>query len=154
VVGVGVVRGKGVSCEPNCVAALTRGSRLTMVAAAAPGSTFVGWTGACAGAATCTVVAGPTTHIRARFGGRPGGSGYTTILASVGSEAEARRIQETASARGLNAGVLFSTDYRSLRPGFWVVFSGQSASKQDADRRTARAKSLGFAKAYPRRVSG
>lgn len=84
----------------------------------------------------------------------PGGSGYTTILVSVTSEAEARRVQATASARGLDAGVLYSSNYRSLRPGYWVVFSGTSASKQDADRRTARAKSLGFANAYPRFVSG
>ena len=84
----------------------------------------------------------------------PGGSAYTTILASVGSEAEARRIQAQASGRGLDAGVLFSSNYRSLRPGYWVVFSGTSPNKQDADRRAARAKSVGYASAYPRFVSG
>jgi len=84
----------------------------------------------------------------------PGGSGYTTILASVASKAEARRIQSAASGRGLDAGVLHSTNYRSLRPGFWVVFSGTSSSKQDADQRTARARSLGYGDAYPRFVSG
>lgn len=84
----------------------------------------------------------------------PGGSGYTTILVSVASETEARRVQAQASERGLDAGVLFSTNYRSLRPGFWVVFSGTSPSKQDADRRTAQAKSLGYGDAYPRFVSG
>lgn len=82
----------------------------------------------------------------------PGGSGYTTILASVASEAQARRVQARASASGLDAGVLLSSNYRSLRPGYWVVFSGTSTSKHDADRRTARAKSLGFG-AYPRFVS-
>jgi hypothetical protein len=84
----------------------------------------------------------------------PGGSAYTTILASVTSEAEARRVQAQASARGLDAGVLYSTNYRSLRPGYWVVFSGTSPDKRDADRRTARAKSVGYASAYPRFVSG
>lgn len=84
----------------------------------------------------------------------PGGSGYTTILASVSSQAEARRVQSAASGRGLDAGVLYSTNYRSLRPGFWVVFSGTSSSKQHADQRTARAKSLGYGDAYPRFVSG
>lgn len=84
----------------------------------------------------------------------PGGSGYTAILASRGSEAEARRIQKAASGRGLDAGVLYSTNYRSLRPGYWVVFSGTSSSKQDADRRAARGKSLGYRDAYPRFVSG
>jgi hypothetical protein len=84
----------------------------------------------------------------------PGGSAYTTILASVSSEAEARRIQTQASGRGLDAGVLFSTNYRSLRSGYWVVFSGTSSRKGDADQRSARAKSLGYASAYPRFVSG
>lgn len=84
----------------------------------------------------------------------PGGSAYTTILASVASEAEARRVQAAASRSGLDAGVLYSTNYRSLKPGFWVVFSGTSPSKQDADRRAARAKSLGYGDAYPRFVSG
>jgi len=90
---------------------------------------------------------------RRRLDDWPGGSAYTTILASVASEAEARGIQATASGRGLDAGVLHSANYRSLRPGFWVVFSGTSASKQDADRRTSRAKSLGYADAYARFVS-
>jgi len=84
----------------------------------------------------------------------PGGSGYTTILASVRAQTEARRIQVQASARGLDAGVLYSTNYRSLRSGYWVVFSGSSASKTDADRRVTRAKSLGYGDAYPRFVSG
>ena len=89
-----------------------------------------------------------------RFDDWPGGSGYTTILASVSSESEARRIQAQASERGLDAGVLRSSSYRSLRPGYWVVFSGTSSSKQDADQRTGRAKSLGYSDAYPRFVSG
>lgn len=84
----------------------------------------------------------------------PGGPGYTTILASVPSEAEARRIQTQASERGLDAGVLFSSNYRSLRSGYWVVFSGTSSRKKDADQRSARAKSLGYPEAYPRFVSG
>lgn len=96
----------------------------------------------------------PSAPSRAPTDDWPGGSAYTTILASVGSEAEARRIQSQASGRGLDAGVLFSSNYRSLRPGYWVVFSGTSPNKQDADQRTARAKSVGYASAYPRFVSG
>jgi hypothetical protein len=83
----------------------------------------------------------------------PGGSGYTTILASLPSKAAALRVQAMARERGLDAGVLYSTRYSSLRPGYWVVFSGKSAGQRKADRRTARAKSLGYGKAYPRFVS-
>lgn len=82
-----------------------------------------------------------------------GGSSYTTILASKATEAQARAIQRTASERGLDAGVLFSSRFRSLRPGYWVVFSGAFASVDDASTHTQRARELGFADAYPRHVS-
>ncbi len=80
-------------------------------------------------------------------------AGFTTVLASVHSRAQARRIQSAASTRGLGAGVLFSSDYRGLRPSYWVVFSGKTASKSQADGRTARARRLGYATAYTRCVS-
>jgi septal ring-binding cell division protein DamX len=89
----------------------------------------------------------------ASTGDWPGGSGYTAILASEGSESAARATQRAASAAGLDAGVLRSSDFRSLRPGYWVVFSGTFGSQADAARRASRAKSLGYGDAYPRFVS-
>ena len=83
----------------------------------------------------------------------PGGPGFTTILASVRSEAAAMRVATAASTRGLDAGVLFSSDYGRLQPGHWVVFSGKTSSKSEADGRTARARKLGYATAYTRCVS-
>jgi len=81
------------------------------------------------------------------------GSSYTAILASKATEAQARAIQHTASERGLDAGVLFSSRFRSLRPGYWVVFSGAFASVDSASTHAQRARDLGFADAYPRYVS-
>lgn len=95
----------------------------------------------------------PATPADGSTGDWPGGSAYTTILVSAGTRAEAERVQRRASDAGLDAGVLYSSDYKSLRAGYWVVFSGASASKSDADARTARAKSLGFSDAYPRFVA-
>jgi hypothetical protein len=69
------------------------------------------------------------------------------------SEAEARSIQVEATGRGLNAGVLFSTDCSSLRPGYWVVFSGAFSSVEDAEARVAHAHELGYSDAYPRFVA-
>jgi hypothetical protein len=53
----------------------------------------------------------------------------------------------------LDAGVLFSSDFRSLRPGYWVVFSGTFSAQPDAARRADRARELGYSSAYPRLVS-
>lgn len=90
---------------------------------------------------------------RAGTGDWSGGSSYTAVLASKRTEAQARAIQRIASDHGLDAGVLFSSRFRSLRPGYWVVFSGAYASADGASTRAQRARGLGFTEAYPRYVS-
>lgn len=111
------------------------------------------------GVPTTTVVkvppttSNPSTSSAGSRGDWPGGSGFTVILASKGSEAEARSLQSQATAAGLDAGVLYSSNFRSLRPGYWVVFSGTFSTATDAGRRAARAKELGYTDAYPRFVS-
>jgi hypothetical protein len=87
------------------------------------------------------------------LGDWPGGSGFTAILASLPSEAEAASTQADATTRGLDAGVLYSSNFSSLRPGYWVVFSGAFPNASGAAARTRRAHELGFADAYPRFVS-
>lgn len=89
----------------------------------------------------------------ASSGDWPGGSGFTAILASLSSEAEANSMQAEAIARGLDAGVLYSSNFSSLRPGYWVVFSGVFPDASGAATRTTRAHELGYADAYPRFVS-
>lgn len=105
--------------------------------------------------ATTTTAPPPDTDASSDGGAGdwPGGSGHTAILASVSDEAEARSIQSQATSSGLDAGVLYSSDYRSLRPGYWVVFSGAFDSQAGAADRANRAKSLGYSDAYPRFVS-
>ncbi|MBK5231588.1 MAG: SPOR domain-containing protein [Thermoleophilia bacterium] len=83
----------------------------------------------------------------------PGGSGYTVVLASLGSESEASAFQSEASSAGLDAGILNSSDFSSLNPGYWVVFSGTFDSSDGAADRASYAKSLGYGSAYPRLVS-
>jgi septal ring-binding cell division protein DamX len=58
-----------------------------------------------------------------------GKSGWTVVLASSTSRAEAER---KARARP-GAGVLRSDDFTSLRKGYWVVFSGQYDSRKAAE---------------------
>lgn len=83
----------------------------------------------------------------------PGGSGFTAILASLPTEAEAIAVEAEATGRGLDAGVLYSSDYSSLRPGYWVVFSGVFPNDGGAEARASRAHELGYPDAYPRFVA-
>jgi hypothetical protein len=86
-----------------------------------------------------------------------GQSGYTVIVASVpesqgraGADAAAQR----ATAAGLpSVGVLRSSDFSSLRPGFWVTYAGVYTSLAEAQARLPQARAAGFSSAYTRRVS-
>jgi hypothetical protein len=80
----------------------------------------------------------------------PGGSGYTAIIESTDSVAKANEIKTQALDAGLDAGLLYSSDYGSLNPGYWVVFSGDFQTATEANSRVSDAKDLGFDGAYPR----
>jgi hypothetical protein len=97
--------------------------------------------------------ASPVTKPSRHTDNWPAGSGYTVILASLGTEQEARATQRRASDAGLDTGLLNSSDFSSLRPGYWVVFSGTYAGAEAARPRQGRVRSLGFADAYVRFVS-
>jgi hypothetical protein len=103
------------------------------------------------GSQTPSAEAGSETE--ASSGDWPGPSAYTAILASDASEAQARADQANASAAGLDAGVLDSSDFSSLRPGYWVLFSGSFSTVSEAISRVSRAHELGYSDAYPRFVS-
>ncbi len=87
------------------------------------------------------------------LGDWPGGSGYSAMLGAFSSEAGARVRQREATELGLDAGVLYSSNFSSLRPGYWVVFSGTFASQEEAAERASRAQELGYTDSYPRFVS-
>jgi hypothetical protein len=86
-----------------------------------------------------------------------GKSGYTDVLESLplavgraGALARAR----TASRAGLPAvGVLVSSTYSSLHPGYYVVFSGIYDSQSQASAALAAAHAHGFPDAYQARVT-
>ena len=83
----------------------------------------------------------------------PGGSAYAAMLGAFSVESNAWARQREATARGLDAGVLWSSDYSSLTPGYWIVFSGSFPSSAEAAERASRAKELGYSDSYPRFVS-
>jgi stage II sporulation protein D len=85
-----------------------------------------------------------------------GRSGYTVVLDSVPAPAGLRAAR-SAAARARRAGlpavgILVSSEFASLRPGFYVVFSGvyRTAAQADAAARLARSR---YPAAYPRRIA-
>ena len=67
--GSGTVTGGGINCPGSCSAAGDEGSRITLTATAAKGSSFVGWGGACTGKSLCQVTL--------RSGGQTVGATFT-----------------------------------------------------------------------------
>ena len=50
-------------------------------------------------------------------------------------------------------GVLDSSNYASLQPGYYVVFTGVYPAKTDADAAVATARQAGFGGAYSRQIA-
>lgn len=86
-----------------------------------------------------------------------GKDGYTVVLKSV-PHSQGRSEAEAEARRALNAGlpqagVLNSSDYRTLRPGYYVAFSGVYDTEAQAESGLANARSRGFPLAYVREVA-
>lgn len=79
--------------------------------------------------------------------------GYTVVLASEPSREQAERVLRRARQAGVDAGLLRSGAYASLRPGYWVVYAGRFSQKREADAEMTRLRRLGFSIAYSRFVS-
>ena len=57
----------GLTCSTVCTATFTSGTSVTLTATAGAGSVFAGWSGACSGSGTCTVVLDQARAVTARF---------------------------------------------------------------------------------------
>jgi hypothetical protein len=83
-----------------------------------------------------------------------GFSGWTVILGSSSSRAEAEQIASEAFESGLaQVGVLFSSHYSSLHDGYWVTYTGVLDDRAEAGERQRLARSRGFDDAYAREVA-
>jgi hypothetical protein len=88
----------------------------------------------------------------------PGGkSGYTNVLESLplaAGQANAAARAKAAKRAGLpSVGVLVSTQFSSLHPGYYVVFSGVYATQSEASAALSTAHAKGFPDAYQTRVT-
>ena len=85
-----------------------------------------------------------------------GQTAYTVVLASLPTTVGQRRpvrIARRAARAGLpDVGFLDSSQYPSLHPGYFVVFSGAYESADDAASALAEAHRSGFPKAYTRQI--
>lgn len=77
----------GIACGSNCVAKFQTGALVTLTAAAAAGSEFTGWSGACSGLGTCQVMMGEARSVSAGFEPEPPPppTRYTLTVLRVGS---------------------------------------------------------------------
>lgn len=78
---------------------------------------------------------------------------YTVVLASIpvraGRAAAQRRAREIRGELGLpSVGVLRSSEYRSLRPGYFVIYLGRYESRAAAHRALPRQSARGARRAY------
>lgn len=99
------------------------------------------------------------TDTGAATGDWPAGlTGWAVIIASKDqvefTEADARVIADEATAAGvLQTGVLDSSAYPSLNPGYWAVYSGPYTTQDEAEQAAANIRTQGYPEAYAREVA-
>lgn len=86
-----------------------------------------------------------------------GRSGWTLVLASLPTSAEREaavaKAQQALDAGLRQVGVIDSSRYSSLHPGYFVVFSGLYDSLSAAQDAASRAADAGYGNAYARRIT-
>jgi hypothetical protein len=148
----------------------TRGSSNDTLVATAPATTTGGGFGLTSTASVTLPTIEPTTTATTRPPTRtnrppvrrtlidwPDRSGYTIVLESIpttSGRAQANATARKALAGGLpQVGVLASSNYSSLQPGYYVVFSGVYDSNSEAEQHLDAARGAGFDFPYVRPVT-
>jgi len=107
---------------------------------------------------TSTTTGQPTQEAAAKLTTWPRNeNGWTIVLVSypsAGGRPSALTAAHAAATSSLQkVGILDSSLYASLQPGYLVVFSGIYASQPDADAAVSTARQAGFGGAYSRKIS-
>ncbi|MGC9974520.1 MAG: hypothetical protein ABSC36_03910 [Gaiellaceae bacterium] len=140
---------------------LTSISATTEITRTTKSSGTTGGTSATAKTATSTgtTVTSPSSPIHsAGLIAWPGPSAYTVVLASIpisSGRAAARQkaLEALHSGLGPDVGVLDSSDFSSLHPGYFVIFSGVYKSQSEAMKHLSAAQRAGFNSPYAKRVA-
>ena len=87
----------------------------------------------------------------------PSKDGFTVVLKSVptsNGRSQAEAAADKARTNGLSqVGILNSSDFSSLNPGYYVTFTGIYDTESQANAALPNARSKGFPTAYVREVS-
>jgi cell division septation protein DedD len=106
---------------------------------------------------TTTAPVKPPGPKKGRFAWPKNENGWTIVLVSypkTNGRPSALQTADKATRSGLNqVGVLDSSLYASLQPGYYVVFTGVYPAKADADAAVATARQAGFGGAYSRQIA-
>jgi hypothetical protein len=104
-----------------------------------------------------TTTFGTTTTTGSNVTWPPNKDGYTVVLKSVptsNGRSGAEQAADKARANGLTeVGILNSSDFSSLNPGYYVTFTGIYDTQSQANAALPNARSKGFPTAYVREVS-
>jgi Ca2+-binding RTX toxin-like protein len=90
--GTGTVTGPGISCPGDCTQTYANGTLVTLNATGTGGSTFAGWSGACAGTGACVLTMDADKGATATFNSGPGAAPPTckgkpaTIVGTNGND--------------------------------------------------------------------
>jgi hypothetical protein len=108
---------------------------------------------------TTTTAAPPTTVSPAASDDWPEIDGWTVIVANFAvddpsGESQARALRDDMRSNGYldGAGIIYSTGYSSLKPGWWAVFSGVFDTKSEAIQYQNYLIEFGYTIAYAREV--
>jgi hypothetical protein len=75
-------------------------------------------------------------------------TGYTVVLGVIPVKSAATASATKLAAAGISVGVLDSSDYSSMHPGDWIVFSGTYTTLARATAAAAELKTKGQTGAY------
>lgn len=95
----------GITCGADCSESYPSGTMVSLSAASASGSTFSGWSGACAGTGSCTVTMNAAKSVTATFSL----STYNLSVSKAGNSSGT----VTSSPAGINCGATCSNSYTS-----------------------------------------
>lgn len=110
---------KRIACGNKCTSPYAANATVTLTAKANSGSTFVGWTGACAGSGNCVVTISGASNVGATFnaaaaGGGGGGSGGTSGFVLKVSVSNSGTV--TSNVGAINCGTACQASFAAATP--------------------------------------
>jgi len=120
----------GIDCGPACREAFNSGTVVTLTAAAATGSIFAGWSGACSGTQSCTVTLSANQTVTATFTTQSSPT-YTLMVSLAGTGSGT----VTSNPAGINCGTSCSASFNggtqvtlTATPAAGSAFAGWSGA--------------------------